>query len=238
VTRSKILVVEDDATLRDGLRTALRGQGFEVEVAADGHEGHRALRAGGFDLVLLDLMLPGPGGLELLRAFRAHDGRTPVLILTARGDETDKVVGLELGADDYVTKPFGLRELIARIRAHLRRAGGERERGAPAPFQLGEVRVDLGAYVVLRDGHQHTLSPKEAGILALLLAETPRAVHRNEILDAVWGRGQCVTHRTIDTHVLNLRQKVEHDPKAPRHVLTVHGIGYRLALDPEASTDS
>ncbi len=238
MTRQRILIVEDDATIRDGLREALRGQGFEVDVAVDGHDGHRVLERGGFDLVVLDLMLPGPGGLELLRAFRSRDAKTPVLILTARGDETDKVVDLELGADDYVTKPFGLRELIARVRAHLRRAGGDREQTTPAPFRLGAALVDLGAFHVVRDGAEHALSPKEAGILALLLAEHGRAVHRNEILDHVWGRDRFVTHRTIDTHVLNLRHKVEADPKVPRHVLTVHGIGYRLVLDPEASTDS
>jgi DNA-binding response OmpR family regulator len=235
LNRSNILIVEDDPTLRDGLRTALRGQGFAVEVAGDGHEGQRALATGSFDLVVLDLMLPGPGGLELLRNFRARDPRTPVLILTARGDESDKVLGLELGADDYVTKPFGLRELIARIRAHLRRAGGDESAAIP-PFRLGTVEVDLRAFRVLRAGAELALSPKEAGILALLWRERGRAVHRNEILDAVWGREQCVTQRTIDTHVLNLRHKIEADPRAPRHLLTVHGVGYRLA--PEGSTEA
>ncbi|MBK8980593.1 MAG: response regulator transcription factor [Planctomycetes bacterium] len=231
MTRPRILVVEDDATLRDGLREALRGQGFEVTTATDGHEGRRALDAGSADLVILDLMLPGPGGLELLRAFRDRDARTPVIILTARGDETDKVVGLELGADDYVTKPFGLRELLARVRAHLRRAAADRDARAVEPFSLGGVTVDLASFRVVRDGTELALSPKEAGILALLFAEKGRAVHRSEILDVVWGRSAYVTHRTIDTHVLNLRNKVEDDPKAPRHVLTVHGVGYRLVLD-------
>jgi DNA-binding response OmpR family regulator len=231
MSRSRILVVEDDATLRDGLARALRGQGYAVEVAPDGHAGARVLEGGAFDLVLLDLMLPGIGGLELLRAFRVRHAHTPVLILTARGDESDKVVGLELGADDYVTKPFGLRELLARVRALLRRAGVHEPSAAPPPFDLGAVRVDLGAFTATRNGVEHTLSPKEAAILLLLHKNHGRAVPRAEILDAVWGRGVYVTHRTIDTHVLNLRHKVEADAAHPRHVLTVHGIGYRLVLD-------
>jgi DNA-binding response OmpR family regulator len=226
----RILVVEDDATLRDGLARALRGQGYQVEVAADGEAGQRALLEA-FDLVVLDLMLPKIGGLELLRGLRARDARTPVLVLTARGDETDKVVGLELGADDYVTKPFGLRELLARVRAHLRRREVEAAAPAPAAFTLGHAQVDLAAFTVTRAGATASLSPKEAAILALLHRDAGRAVSRTAILDHVWGRGVYVSQRTIDTHVLNLRQKVEDDARAPRHILTVHGVGYRLVVD-------
>ena len=234
----RILLVEDDATLRDGLQLALRNQGFAVETAGDGHLAQRLL-ALPFDLVVLDLMLPGPGGLEILRALRARDGRTPVLVLTARGDESDKVVALELGADDYVTKPFGLRELIARVRALLRRAQelAAEHSAAHAPFALGELRVDLAAFVVEGPRGQSSLSPKEAAILALLDEAQGRAVPRGVILDRVWGRDSAVTQRTIDTHVLNLRNKIERDPKAPRHLLSVHGIGYRLVREPNASTD-
>jgi two-component system alkaline phosphatase synthesis response regulator PhoP len=238
-TAARILVVEDDATLRDGLAHALRGQGFAVATAAEGHAAQRAIAAGAFDLLVLDLMLPGVGGLELLRGLRQRDAATPVIILTARGDESDKVVGLELGADDYVTKPFGLRELIARVRAHLRRRTAEAE--PPPRFRLGGVEVDLGAFRVLRGGAEQPLSPKEAAILGLLHAEAGRAVPRATILDRVWGRGVYVTQRTIDTHVLNLRQKVEDDAGSPRHLLTVHGIGYRLVVDPsgpDASTET
>jgi len=230
VNAPRILLVEDDATLRDGLARALRGQGFAVETVADGHAAARALAAPTFDLVILDLMLPGIGGLELLRGLRAHDASTPVIVLTARGDETDKVVGLELGADDYVTKPFGLRELIARVRAQLRRTSAQPE-PPPPPFALGSARVDLAAFLVVRNGAEQTLSPKEAAILGLLWRAQGRAVARGTILDEVWGRGVYVTHRTIDTHVLNLRQKVEADASNPRHVLTVHGVGYRLVRD-------
>ena len=236
-TKPRILIVEDDTTLREGLQVALSGQDLHVETAADGHLAQRLLGGLHFDLVLLDLMLPGPGGLEVLRSLRSRDRVTPVIVLTARGDESDKVVALELGADDYVTKPFGLRELIARVRAQLRRSG--RLDGEPAhcaePFTLGAVRVDLAAFRVVGPRGESALSPREAGILSLLYAEAGRAVHRNTILDVVWGRDAYVTHRTIDTHVLNLRQKIEADPKVPRHLLAVHGIGYRLDLEPTES---
>jgi len=226
----RILLVEDDRTLRIGLADALASEGHVVVAAADGHEGRAALREQRFDLAVLDVMLPGPSGLELLRELRARDGELPVLLLTARGDEGDKVLGLELGADDYVTKPFSLRELLARVKAMLRR----RERAAAGAsafveqFMLGEARVDLAAFTVVRGGRTHTLSPKEAGMLRLLRQRLGRAVARAEFLREVWGGSPFVGDRTIDTHMLNLRQKVEHDHKAPRFLLTVHGVGYRL----------
>ncbi|MEZ6003696.1 MAG: response regulator transcription factor [Planctomycetota bacterium] len=231
-----ILVVEDDQTLREGLCDALAGQGYTVHSASDGWQAQEKLRGGGWSLVVLDLMLPGPGGLEILRAFRQTDRETPVLILTARGDEGDKVIGLELGADDYVTKPYGLRELLARVAAHLRRSALHQEVVAAGPLRLGACEVDLAAFEVRRGGEAMALSPKEAAILELLWAEAGKAVDRGVLLDRIWGRGRYVTGRTIDTHILHLRQKLEDDPKAPRHLLTVHGIGYRLVLD--AATDS
>ena len=224
-----ILLVEDDLTLRTGLADTLRQEGHEVVAVADGESAAAALRTRRFALVLLDLMLPRRSGLALLRELRTRDRRTPVLILTAKSDESDKVLGLELGADDYVTKPFSLRELLARVRAQLRRA----QAGTPSPlaFQVGDARVDLAAFAVHRDGAVLPLSPKEAAILALLHAEAGRAVSRARFLDEVWGGDRFVGTRTIDTHVLNLRQKLEADPAAPRHVLTVHGVGYRLVLE-------
>ena len=227
----RLLIVEDDETLRTGLTDYFRGDGYDVTACADGHAAEHELCRGTFDLVILDLMLPGPSGLELLGSFRKRDVDTPVLILTARGDESDKVVGLELGADDYVTKPFGLRELAARVKAHLRRADRSRtDDDTPTSFELGDARVDLAAYEVLRDGNSIRLSPKEAAILALLFAERNSAVSRSRILDEVWGREQFVSNRTIDTHLLNLRNKIEPDPHSPRHLITIHGVGYRLLL--------
>ncbi len=229
----RILLVEDDRTLRIGLHDALTGESHTVITAADGHEARAVLRAQRFDLVVLDVMLPGPSGLELLRELRARDGDTPVLLLTARGEEGDKVLGLELGADDYVTKPFSLRELLARVKAMLRR----RERPDAAlieQFTLGAVRVDLAAFTVVSGGTTHTLSPKEAAMLRLLRQRAGRAVPRAEFLREVWGGSPFVGDRTIDTHMLNLRQKVEADCRRPQFLLTVHGVGYRLVEQPEA----
>jgi DNA-binding response OmpR family regulator len=223
----RVLLVEDDRTLRIGLSDALTGEGHTVVAAADGHEARALLRAQRFDLVVLDVMLPGPSGLELLRELRARDTATPVLLLTARGDEGDKVLGLELGADDYVTKPFSLRELLARVKAMLRRAD-RAETALVEQFTLGDARIDLAAFTCVLGDVTHTLSPKEAGMLRLLRQRTGRAVARADFLREVWGGVPFVGDRTIDTHMLNLRQKVEVDHKAPRFLLTVHGVGYRL----------
>jgi two-component system alkaline phosphatase synthesis response regulator PhoP len=228
---ARILLVEDDRTLRTALGDALRGEGHAVTAAADGDEALAALRGSAFALLVLDVMLPGPSGLEILQRLRARDRDTPVMLLTARSSEGDKVLGLELGADDYVTKPFSLRELLARVRALLRR--GERAPPAAAAvggrFRLGACEVDLDAYEVRRDGAVLRLSPKEAAMLSLLWRERGRAVSRARFLAEVWpDGGHSVGDRTIDTHLLHLRQKLEDDPKAPRWIATVHGVGYRL----------
>ena len=230
---SRIALVEDDRTLRTALRDALVGEGHEVQAAADGHEARALLRAQRFDLLVLDVMLPGPSGLELLRELRGRGDTTPVLLLTARGEEGDKVLGFELGADDYVTKPFSLRELLARVKAALRRRrqdGGAGDAGSAAlqQFQLGPTRVDLSAFTAVRGGTTHALSKKEAAMLLLLHQAQGRAVSRAQFLREVWGGDQFVGDRTIDTHMLNLRQKVEVDPRQPQFLVTVHGIGYRL----------
>jgi DNA-binding response OmpR family regulator len=230
----RIALVEDDRTLRTALRDALAGEGHEVLVAADGHEARALLRQQRFDLLVLDVMLPGPSGLELLRELRARDDQTPVLLLTARGEEGDKVLGFELGADDYVTKPFSLRELLARVKASLRRRridgdAGDGNGAALQQFALGPTIIDLQSFTAVRDGTTHALSKKEAAMLLLLRKANGRAVSRAQFLRDVWGGDQFVGDRTIDTHMLNLRQKVESDPKQPQHLLTVHGIGYRLA---------
>ncbi|MCA8973207.1 MAG: response regulator transcription factor [Planctomycetes bacterium] len=226
----RLLLVEDDATLRTALGDAFTGEGYSVATAADGHEARATMRDNRFDLVILDVMLPGPSGLELLRELRQRDADTPVMLLTARGEEGDKVLGLELGADDYVSKPFSLRELLARVKAMLRRRQPADAAGAQQ-FALGPVTIDLAAFTLVRDGVTHTLSPKEAGMLGLLWRQHGRAVSRAQFLREVWGGDRFVGDRTIDTHMLNLRQKVEADGRAPRHLLTVHGIGYRLVVD-------
>ncbi len=230
----RILLVEDDRSLRETLADALELEGYTVSTAEDGNIGTELAFSRHFDLIVLDLMLPGRGGLEILRDLREQKIAVPVLLLTVRNDENDKVIGFELGADDYVTKPFGLRELIARVKALLRRGGapssGGVDDGAAARFKVGRALVDLGSFRLSRGDEEHTLSPREAGILRLLYEEEGRAVSRARFLNELWGEDAAVTNRTIDTHVLHLRQKLEEDARTPRHLLTVHGIGYRLVV--------
>jgi len=228
----RLLIVEDDLALRTGLSDSFEGEGFDVTVAEDGDSAHELLFTRHFDVVVLDLMLPGRSGLELLKETREQGMSTPVLLLTARGQETDKVLGLELGADDYVTKPFGIRELVARVRALLRRATVANDEPTVQQFQVGEVSVDLEAYEVCAGDVVHKLSRKEAAMLGLLHQNLGKAVSRERFLNEVWGTDQFVGTRTVDTHVLNLRQKLELDHKNPRFLLTVHGVGYRLVLEP------
>jgi len=225
----QILLVEDDTAIRTVLRDALQHDGHVVTTAADGDEALALLRGRTFDLCVFDILLPGPSGLEILQALRKHDQRTPVLMLTARSSEGDKILGLELGADDYVTKPFSLRELRTRVRVLLRR--NERAPTAPAGrFRVGTADVDLDAYELRRGRSVHRLSPTEAAMLSLLWQERGRVVDRTRFLKEVWG-GAAIGDRTIDTHLLHLRQKLERDPKDPQHLLTVHGVGYRLAIE-------
>ncbi len=230
--RPVILIVEDEPGIADTLQYALRTEGFEPRWCAAGEAA--LTQADDAALVILDVGLPDISGFEVFKRLRAREPTLPILFLTARADEIDRVVGLELGADDYVTKPFSLRELLARVKAMLRR----RERPAAAgvqQFVLGGARIDLAAFTVERDGVVHTLSPKEAGMLSLLRQHGGRAVSRAKFLSEVWGGDQFVGDRTIDTHMLNLRQKVELDSKTPRFLLTVHGVGYRLVEHPEGS---
>ena len=225
-----LLLVEDDHAIRTVLHDALVHDGHQVTTAQDGDEALAMLRARAFDLLVLDVMLPGPSGLEILRTLRQRDQRTPVLLLTAKGGESDKVLGLELGADDYVTKPFSLRELRTRVRVLLRRA--ERPEQRPAGrFAIGDAEVDLDGYELRRGRTTLRLSPTEAAMLQLLWRERGRVVDRQRFLQEVWG-GTPIGDRTIDTHLLHLRQKLEADPKSPRHLLTVHGVGYRLVVEP------
>ncbi|MBK8100290.1 MAG: response regulator transcription factor [Planctomycetes bacterium] len=225
----QILLVEDDLALRTVLHDALQHDGHTVTVASDGDEAQAVLRERTFDLLVLDVMLPGPSGLEILQALRRRDQGTPVLLLTARAAEADRVLGLELGADDYVTKPFSLRELRARVKVLLRRVE-RRPATASGRFRIGAVEVDLDAYALTRAGSTVRLSPTERAMLSLLWQQRGRVVERSQFLQHVWGSA-TIGDRTIDTHLLHLRQKLERDPRRPRHLLTVHGVGYRLALE-------
>jgi two-component system, OmpR family, alkaline phosphatase synthesis response regulator PhoP len=228
----RILVIEDNPDLAYGLRNNLEIEGYDVEVAKDGTKGLARAKAGHPDLVLLDLMLPGLDGFRVLRALRDDGHGMPVLILTARGEEADKVRGLRLGADDYVTKPFGVLELLARIEALLRRATAPRKNGGPPPppfERFGDIEVLSPSRTVLRDGAPVALTPKEYDLLIALLARDGACVTRSELLTEVWGYSAEVMSRTVDTHVAELRRKLERDPANPQHILTVRKTGYRLA---------
>jgi DNA-binding response OmpR family regulator len=222
--RARILLVEDDADLARGLSFNLRHEGYEVDVAGTVKDGRRLAMKGEADLLVLDLALPDGDGLEILKALRADGSRVPVLCLTARGQETDVVMGLGTGADDYVTKPFGLAELFARIAALLRRAGP----AASETVRLGDAEVDLAARRVRRGDRVEDLTPVETDLLRYLLARRGQAVEREQILRDLWGVDSRHETRTLDNHVARLRKKLEGDPARPAVLVTVHGSGYRL----------
>ena len=227
--KKHLLIVEDDAHIRLGLVDALRAEGYEITECGDGSHALPLFRQNKPDLVILDIMLPGKSGYDLCREIRASKSRTPILMLSAKGQEIDKVVGLELGADDYVTKPFSLRELLARVHALLRRAepgGGATD--LPAEIAFGKVRVDCKALRGKRGKDSFELTPRELKVLALLFREKGNAVSRDTILNEVWGIEYYGTTRTLDQLVVKLRQKIEDKPGEPRHLLTVHSLGYRL----------
>lgn len=228
MTSPRVLVVEDEESLAVGLEFALRKEGFVVELARDGVAGLEAGRRGP-DLCVLDLMLPGCSGFEVLESLRREGHTFPVILLTALGQEIDKVRGLDLGADDYVTKPFGLAEFMARVRAHLRRAA-PLPSGSAERFSLGERNVDLKSLRVEGPGGPWELSVKEVDMLRLLYREQGTPVSRKRFLDELWGLDSYPTTRTVDQHVAKLRKKIEPDPKRPRYLLTVHGLGYRLEV--------
>jgi DNA-binding response OmpR family regulator len=224
-----ILIVEDNPDLVYGLRNNLEIEGYDVSVAEDGPSGVQRARELQPDLLILDLMLPGMDGYRVLRAIRDSGSAVPVLILTARGEEADKVRGFRLGADDYVTKPFGVMELLARVEALLRRAAAPRVPSTEATIeQFGDIAVDVASRLVVRRGEPVPLAPKEFDLLLALLRRRGAVVSRLELMKEVWGYRAAVVSRTVDTHVSELRRKLEDDPARPRHLLTVRKAGYRL----------
>ncbi len=226
-TRAHILIVEDDPAIREGLELNLSLEGHHCETAADGEQAISALERHAVDLVLLDVMLPGRNGFEVLRIIRANRPELPVLLLTARAEEADKILGLELGADDYIVKPFGLGELRARIRAALRRAGLQSHVGQPVRA-FGDVEVDRDGHRVRRHGEDVPMTAREFSLLLHFLDNPERVLSREALLRRVWGL-EHATLRTVDNFVMRLRQKLEPDPDAPRHLVTVRGVGYRFA---------
>ena len=223
---TRVLIVEDEDSISDPLSYLLRQEGFEVAVAATGPDGLAEFDRGGADIVLLDLMLPGLSGTEVCRALRIKSS-VPVIMLTARDSEIDKVVGLELGADDYVTKPFSTRELVARVRAVLRR-GVEQEDDPGTTLEAGPVRMDVERHVVTVDGEQLAMPLKEFELLELLLRNAGRVLTRGQLIDRVWGADYVGDTKTLDVHVKRLRAKIEPDPGAPHYLVTVRGLGYKF----------
>ena len=222
-----ILIIEDERDLRDGLRHNLELEGYQVSTAADGQEGLKSALSATYSLIILDLMLPGMSGLEVLKQLRSTKNNTPVVILSARGQDHDKVLGLERGADDYVTKPFGLAELLARIRAVLRR-GNPDSSDEPTVHEYPSLTIDFRRFMVVRDGVEFQLSRYEAKILKMLVHHQGEVVTRRDLLRNVWGYVHLPTTRTVDNHIARLRKKVEVTPDQPNRVITVHGIGYRF----------
>lgn len=222
---SRILVVEDDPSILRGLVDNLEDESYDVHTATDGRTAYDAIRSVKPDLIILDLMLPKLSGYELCSKVRKEGLNIPILILTARGEEADKVLGLDLGADDYVTKPFSVRELLARVRAHLRRHSAPEDR--PSELRFDDVVVDFRCYEARKGNEELTLTRKEFGLLQYLAARAGEVATRNELLDEVWGHETYPTTRTVDNHVASLRAKLESDPATPRHLLTVRGVGYR-----------
>lgn len=222
----RILVVDDEPTLVATLQYNLEREGYQVTTALDGESAVATARAVKPDLILLDIMLPGLDGLEVCRILR-RDTSAPILLLTAKVDEVDKVVGLELGADDYVTKPFGMRELMARVRALLRRAGSTEPRQSDV-LTSGDLTIDPTARTATRDGTPLALKPKEFDILAHFMRYPGRAFSRDELLSAIWGYDFAGDTRTVDVHISWLRHKIEKDPSKPVRLITVRGLGYRF----------
>jgi DNA-binding response OmpR family regulator len=226
---TRVLIVEDNHDLAFGLRNNLEIEGYDVEVAEDGPAGLAAARGRRPDLIVLDLMLPGLDGYRVLRQLRDDGVTAPVLILTARGEEADKVLGFRLGADDYVTKPFGLLELLARVEALLRRTRPAAGHAARESLRFGDVEVALSTRTVRRGGQEVPLTPMEFDLLVALIRRQGAVASRLELLKEVWGHSSAVLTRTVDTHIGELRRKLEEDPATPRHILTVRKAGYRLA---------
>ena len=224
---ARLLLIEDEPQMQKGLRDNFEFEGHEVTVEGDGRNGLATLLANPFDLVILDVMLPHISGFDIVRKAREQGIRTPILMLTAKGEEIDKVLGLELGADDYVTKPFGLHELIARVNALLRRAA-QVDGKTDTAMKIDDVVVNFATYTGSKAGEEFTMTPKEFEILKYLWQHKNETVSRDDLLTQVWGYDESVSTRTIDNFILKLRQKIENDPAHPRRIMTIHGTGYKF----------
>jgi len=227
---AKILVVEDEPNMQIGLRDNLEFESYDVTVAKDGQEGLDVMTSESFDLILLDVMLPKKSGFDVCKEARTAGVKAPIIFLTAKGEEIDKVLGLELGADDYITKPFSVRELIARVKAVLRRTEGQpaSEVSGPTELSIGRLHVDFTKYEAHHGEELVKMSHKEFEVLLYLQKHKNEIVSRYQLLEDVWGYEATPTTRTVDNFILKLRQKIEENPNEPKHILTVHGAGYKL----------
>lgn len=225
----RILIVEDEPSMRQGLKDNLEFEGYEVDLAEDGQLGLQKILEEEYNLIVLDVMLPKMSGFDVCKKAREKGITTPIIMLTAKGEEIDKVVGLELGADDYITKPFSLRELLARIKAVLRRGEGKMT-GDKEKILIGKLKVDFASYNAYADNQPVPMTHREFEIIKYLWQHQNQTVSRDKLLEDVWGYEEYPTTRTVDNFILKLRQKIENDPAHPRHILTVHGIGYKFVL--------
>lgn len=225
---ARVLIIEDEPAMQAGLRDNLEVEGYDVDVAGDGRTGLEKMTEQEHDLVILDVMLPRLSGFDVLKQARAKGVKSPVIMLTAKGEEIDKVLGLELGADDYITKPFSLRELLARVKAVLRRAEGSGP--AVGKLRIGAVDIDFGSYSAVKNGTAVLMTPKEFDVLKFLCEHRNQTVTRDLLLTGVWGYDESISTRTVDNFILRLRQKLEDDPAHPRIILTIHGAGYKLVV--------
>lgn len=224
---AKILIIEDEKTLVKGIKLNLLDEGYEVDWAEDGISGLEKALSTQPDLILLDIMLPHMNGLDVCRNLRDKNITTPIIMLTAKGEEIDKVMGLELGADDYITKPFSIRELIARIKAHLRREQ-RKDIKSPTTYKFEDVIIDFSHFRIKRKNKETDLTSLEADLLKYLIAHKDEVVTRENLLEKIWGYEKFPTTRTIDNHILKLRKKIEKNPATPKHILSVYGEGYRF----------
>ncbi|PKL90353.1 MAG: DNA-binding response regulator [Ignavibacteriae bacterium HGW-Ignavibacteriae-2] len=225
---TKILIVEDEPTMRMGLADNLEFEGYEIDFADNGESGLKKILESNFDLVLLDVMLPKLSGFDVCKNVRKNGNKTPIILLTAKGEEIDKVLGLELGADDYVTKPFSLRELIARIKAVLRRSEISDQSNVKDIVQIGKLKINFTTYNAFDGDNSVQMTLKEFDVLKYLFLMKNKTVSRDDLLKEIWGQDVFTTTRTIDNFILKLRQKIEDDQNHPKIILTVHGIGYKL----------
>jgi DNA-binding response OmpR family regulator len=228
----KVLIVEDELNMVQGLKDNLEFEGYEVDIAMDGSAGLQKVLQEKYDLILLDVMLPEVSGFDICRAARKNGVNTPIILLTAKGEEMDKVLGLELGADDYITKPFSLRELLARIKAILRRAPTIKKGGVESELiTIGNIKINFKNYQALEGNNEIKMSHKEFEILHYLYKNAGNTVDRVDLMSNVWSIDYDITTRTVDNFILKLRQKIETDPNNPKIILTVHGVGYKMIIE-------